>query len=103
MYVPHVMLVRGGHGGVGDGGAVVELHEPLCQDEVPEERRDQQVLAEQPLEQLLWEDVPGDGVRDGREDPVQLAQHRPPVGHLARHPATEEGRRHQVADSQRHS
>lgn len=40
-------------------------------------------LAEEPLEQIPRQTVPGDGVRDGGEDPVELAEHRASVVQLA--------------------
>lgn len=61
-------------------------HDAVGEQEVPAQAGGEQVGAEQLLEQLRREAVPRDGVRDGREDPVQLAQHSAPVRHLTGDP-----------------
>ena len=81
--LPEGVLVGGWEWGVGDGRAVEGLHDALGEQEVAEEAGDEQVLAEELLEEVAVEHVPGDGVRDGGEDPVELAHHGAPVGDLA--------------------
>ena len=43
----------------------------------------QEVLPEELLEKRPIQSVPGDGVGDGREDPVQFSQHRSAIAKLA--------------------
>ena len=43
----------------------------------------QEVLPEELLKKRPIQSVPGDGVGDGREDPVQFSQHRSAIAELA--------------------
>mmetsp|Transcript_9983 Transcript_9983/g.37715 ORF Transcript_9983/g.37715 Transcript_9983/m.37715 type:complete len:424 (+) Transcript_9983:5891-7162(+) len=52
---------------------------PVGEQEIPEKSCKQQVLSEEPLEERAGQGVPGDGVRDGGEDPVQLPKRCLPV------------------------
>ena len=46
---------------------------------VPEKTSNEEVLPKQLLEGFPWKRVPGDSVRGGGEDPVELPQHCSPV------------------------
>ena len=59
-------------GGVRHWGAAQALHDPHCQHEIAEQCVHTHILAKKPLKLLDAEHVPGDGVRDGRQDPVHL-------------------------------
>mmetsp|Transcript_26849 Transcript_26849/g.63729 ORF Transcript_26849/g.63729 Transcript_26849/m.63729 type:complete len:470 (+) Transcript_26849:3155-4564(+) len=77
--LPHRVLVRRRHLRVGDRVAVGGAHDPLRKEEVAEERRHEQVLSEELLEERPREHVPGDGVGNGGEDPVELPEECFPV------------------------
>jgi len=62
--------------GMRDRVAVICAHDALCKKIVAEEGGDHQVLTEQFLKERLGKRIPGDGVSNGREDPVQLADRR---------------------------
>ena len=98
--VPHGVLVRGGHRGARHGRAVGRAHHALGEQKVPEERRDQKVLSEQPLEQRSRQRVPRDGVRHRGEDPVQFPEGRLAVVLLAGD-LVDERRVHPVAPQHR--
>ena len=63
-------------GRLGHGRAVQRAEHAVREEEVAEERGEEQVLAEEALEEAARQRVPRDRVRDGREDPVQLAERR---------------------------
>lgn len=50
--LPHGVMEGGGEAWDGDGGTVVGTHDALGQQEVAEQRGDEQILAEQLLEQV---------------------------------------------------
>ena len=83
--LPQRMLVGGRHGRIGDGRAAERLHDALGEQEVAKEARHEQILAEELLKELAVEHIPRNGVRDGREYPVELALHRASVAYLARY------------------
>lgn len=53
--LPHGVLVSGRQAGVGDRGTVGRTHHALRKQEVAEQAGHQQILSEQPLEQLCGE------------------------------------------------
>ena len=83
--LPQRVLVRGRQRGIRDGRAVQALHDALGEKKVSEEAGDEQVLAEELLEELGVENVPSDGVGYGGEDPVEFAEHGASVVGLARY------------------
>jgi hypothetical protein len=52
---------------------MIGIHDPLCEKEVSEESSDEQVLSEQPIENLSGERRPSDGIRYSGENPIELA------------------------------
>ena len=69
----NLSLVRVGQRGLRHWGAVVGAHHALREQKVAKERGHEQVLAEELLEHVAGEAVPGDGVRYRSEDPIELA------------------------------
>ena len=59
-------------GGIRHRSAAQGLHHPHCQHEIAEHGVHEHVLAEGALEVFDAQHVPGDGLRDGRQHPVQL-------------------------------
>ena len=47
------------------------------------ERGEEQVLSEEFMKEIPGKRIPGDGVRHRGEHPVQFAQHRATIAHLA--------------------
>mmetsp|Transcript_31532 Transcript_31532/g.88457 ORF Transcript_31532/g.88457 Transcript_31532/m.88457 type:complete len:227 (-) Transcript_31532:143-823(-) len=81
--IPHGVLVRWGQLGVGNRGTLGRAHDPFRQEKITKEGRHEEVLAEEALEQRGGEDIPRDGVGDGGEDPVELAEHGAAIGETA--------------------
>lgn len=78
-YLPQRVVKRGRQSGQRRRGAPVAAHHPLRQQEVPEQRRHQEVLPEEPLEHVAVEGGPRDGVGHRGEHPVQLPQDGAPL------------------------
>ena len=55
--------------------AIIGLHDSLGQKKVSEQGSHQKILSKQLLEGVSRKGVPGNGVRDGREDPIKFPQH----------------------------
>lgn len=70
------MLEGGRHLWERRGRAVYAPHHALGEQKVAEETGDEEVLSEELLEEIGRQHVPGDGVSDGREDPVEFAERR---------------------------
>jgi hypothetical protein len=51
---------------------MVRSHDALSEQEIAEQRCDEEILAEKPLEERAGQNVPGDGVRDCCEYPVEF-------------------------------
>jgi hypothetical protein len=64
---------------VAAGRASQRAHDSLRKQEIAEQAGEEQVLAEEAMEEWSGEHVPGDRVRDGCENPIELAQRRLPV------------------------
>mmetsp|Transcript_21798 Transcript_21798/g.47157 ORF Transcript_21798/g.47157 Transcript_21798/m.47157 type:complete len:110 (+) Transcript_21798:336-665(+) len=77
------MIMRRGQGGMAHGSAVEVAQNPIGQQEVAEHTGNDQILAEQPLKQWTRQHVPGNGVGNGGEDPIQLPQRSLPIVDLA--------------------
>ena len=69
---PERMSMGGRDDGGGLGMTSVGGHDALGEEEVAEEGGDHEVLTEELLEEGPGQTVPGDGVGDGGEDPVEL-------------------------------
>ena len=82
--MPHGVLVGGGQGGAAQGHAPKSPHDPLRQQKVPKKGSHQQILAKELLEERPRQNVPRDGIRDGREDPIQFPQKCLPIRLLSR-------------------
>ena len=80
---PQRMIVRRREGRVAHRGAVEGAQYPVGKQKVAEHTGHDEVLTEQPLEERAGQHLPRDGVRDGREDPVQLSEGGLPVVDLA--------------------
>lgn len=75
--------LRQGRGG--KRGAVHRSHYPVGQQKIAEERSDQQIIAEQAMEEWPRKNIPSNRIGYGSENPVQLSQHGPPIVERARH------------------
>jgi hypothetical protein len=63
---------------------MIRPHDPLRQEEVPEQRGYQEILSEEPFEDVSREYEPSDSVGDRGEDPVELSEWGPSVLEVTR-------------------
>jgi hypothetical protein len=70
--MPHGVLVRWRQGRTRQRHAPKGSHDPFREQEIPEQRSNEEILAEKLLEQLPGQDIPRNGVCDRSENPIQL-------------------------------
>ena len=82
-YLPQRVIVCVWESRRRDGGTVQRSHDTARKHKVAEHGCHKKIVAEQAMEESTWEGIPGNGIGDGSENPVELSSHVTSVVQLA--------------------